>query len=133
MASNLPVGKYIKPPPSTAKLYKVGQPCFEDKIQELNTDFSKICIFPKPSGPLWASFPYQFLRNWNIKLGRTSLLLTLRLPLLRLLLPVTLLCRSVNTVLSLPSKRLKARNRKVPILRKQPGVNMIMPVTILRF
>ena len=50
LASNLPEGKYIKPPPSTAKWYKVGQPCFEDKMQELNTDFSKICISPKPSG-----------------------------------------------------------------------------------
>ena len=42
LASNLPEGKYIKPPASTAKYYKVGQPCFEDKIQELNTDFAKI-------------------------------------------------------------------------------------------
>ena len=49
-AANLPEGKYIKPPPSTAKWYKVGQLCFEDKIQELNTDFAKICISPKPSG-----------------------------------------------------------------------------------
>ena len=50
LASNLPEGEYIKPPPSTAKWYKVGQPCYEDKIQELNTDFLKICISPKPSG-----------------------------------------------------------------------------------
>ena len=28
----------------------MGQPCFEDKLQELNTDFAKICISPKPSG-----------------------------------------------------------------------------------
>ena len=34
LASNLPDGKYIKPPPLTAKWYKVGQPCYEDKIQE---------------------------------------------------------------------------------------------------
>ena len=40
LTSNLPEGKYIKPSPSTAKWYKVGQPCFEDKMQELNTDFS---------------------------------------------------------------------------------------------
>ena len=33
-------GKYIKPSPSTAKWYKVGQPGDEDKIQELNTDFA---------------------------------------------------------------------------------------------
>ena len=58
---------------------------------------------------------------------------TLRLPLLRLLLPVTLLWRSVNTVLSLPSKMLKARFRKVPILKKQQGMDIITPVTILRF
>ena len=49
-ASDLTEGKYIKPPPSTAKWYKVGQPCFEDKIQELKTDFAKICISSKPSG-----------------------------------------------------------------------------------
>ena len=66
-AANLPEGKYIKAPPSTAKWYKVGQPCYEDKIQELNTDFAKICITPKPLGLLWARFPYQFLRNWNTK------------------------------------------------------------------
>ena len=33
LPSNLPEGKYIKPPASTAKYYKVGQPCFEDKLQ----------------------------------------------------------------------------------------------------
>ena len=49
-AANLPEGKYIKPPPSTAKWYKVGQPCYEEKMQELNTDFAKICITPKPPG-----------------------------------------------------------------------------------
>ena len=49
-AANLPEGKYIKPPPSTAKWYKVGQPCYEEKIQELNTDFAKNCITPKPPG-----------------------------------------------------------------------------------
>ena len=50
-ASNLPEGKYIKPPLSTAKWNKVGQPCYEDKIQEFNTDFLKICISPKT---LWS-------------------------------------------------------------------------------
>ena len=40
-AANLPEVKYIKAPPSTAKWYKVGQPCYEDKIQELNTNFTK--------------------------------------------------------------------------------------------
>ena len=49
LASNLPEGKYIKPPASTVKYYKVGQPCFEDKLQELNAEFAKICISPKSS------------------------------------------------------------------------------------
>ena len=32
-AANLPEGKYIKPPPSTSRWYKVGQPCYEEKMQ----------------------------------------------------------------------------------------------------
>ena len=58
--ANLPEGKYIQPPPSTAKLYKVGQPCYEEKIQELNTDFANSVLLPNPLGLLWARFPYQF-------------------------------------------------------------------------
>ena len=60
-ASNLPEGKYIKPPP--AKWYKVGQPCYEDKIQELNTDFAKICITPKPSGAPIGKVPLPILKE----------------------------------------------------------------------
>ena len=44
-ATNLPEGKYIKPPPSTAKWCKVGQPCYEEKIQELNTESNKKTCF----------------------------------------------------------------------------------------
>ena len=63
LASNLPEGKYIKPPASTAKYYKVGQPCFEDKLQELNTEFAKICISPKPSGAPMDKVPLQVLKE----------------------------------------------------------------------
>ena len=62
-AAKLPEGKYIKPPPSTAKWYKVGQPCFVDKIQELNTDFAKICISPKPSGAPMGKVPMPILKE----------------------------------------------------------------------
>ena len=44
--ANLPEDKYIKPPTSTLKLYIVGQHCFEDKLQELNTDFAKNMYLP---------------------------------------------------------------------------------------
>ena len=63
LASNLPEGKYIKPPALTAKYYKVGQPCFEGKLQELNTDFAKICISPKPSGAPVAKVPLYILKE----------------------------------------------------------------------
>ena len=63
LASNLPEGKYIIPPPSTAKWYMVGQPCYEDKIQELNTDFSKICISPKPSWAPVSKVPLPVLKE----------------------------------------------------------------------
>ena len=62
-AANLPEGKYIKATPSTAKWYKVGQPCYEDKIQELNTDFAKICITPKPSGAPMGKVPLPILKE----------------------------------------------------------------------
>ena len=63
LASNLPEGKYIKPPPSTAKWYKVGHPCYEDKIQQLNTDFWKICISPKASGSPMGTVPLPILKE----------------------------------------------------------------------
>ena len=62
-AANLPEGKYIKAPPSTAKWYKVGQPCYEDRMQELNTVFAKICIFPKPSGAPMGKVPLPILKE----------------------------------------------------------------------
>ena len=90
-AANLPEGKYIKPPPSTTKWYKVGQPCYEEKLQELNT-----VLLLNPLGLLWARFPYQFLRNWNTKLGKISPRSTLLLPLPRLYLLAVLLLKIVN-------------------------------------
>ena len=62
LASNLPEVKYIKPPAS-AKYYKVGQPCFEDKLQELNSDFAKICISLKPAGAPMGKVPLQVLKE----------------------------------------------------------------------
>ena len=51
-----------KPPPSTVKWYQLDQSCYEDKIQELNTDFAKICISPESSGLLWSRFLFNSLR-----------------------------------------------------------------------
>ena len=62
-AANLSEGKYVKPPPSTSKWYKVLQPTFQDKIQELNTDFAKNCINPRPPGAPVAKVPLPVLKE----------------------------------------------------------------------
>ena len=121
-AANLPEGKYIKPPPSTSKWYRVGQPCYQDKYQELNTDFAKICITPKPSGAPMGKVPPT--KNWSIRLGKISQPSISPLPLLKLHLLAMLPLRSVNIVLSQLSRRLRHRSRKVPILVKQQSADM---------
>ena len=104
LASHLPEGKYIIPPSSTAKYYKTGQPCFEDKIQELNKTLPRSVFLLNPLGLLWAKLPCKFSRNLSTKLGRISVPSTLQPPSQRLLPLVTVLWRSVNTVLRLPLK-----------------------------
>ena len=43
--------------------YKVGQPTFQDKIQELNTDFAKIYITPRPPRAPVAKVPLPVLKE----------------------------------------------------------------------
>ena len=62
-AANLPESKYMKHPPSTSKWYRVGQPCYQDKYQELNTDFAKIRITPKPPGAPMDKVPLPILKE----------------------------------------------------------------------
>ena len=71
-AANLPEGKYIKPPASTSKWYKVGQPCFEYKFQELNSDFAKICIYPKPSEAPVGKGPLQVVEEFEHQARQSS-------------------------------------------------------------
>ena len=60
----LPLSPYLKDAfASTTKWYKVGQPCFKDKMQELNSDFAKICISPKPYGASMEKVPLQVLKE----------------------------------------------------------------------
>ena len=129
LASNLPEGKYIKPPvqqPNTTRrdnlVLKIN---FKNSIQILLRSVSP----QSPVGPLWARFPYKFLRN--IKLGRISLasilqLLSLGLP------PVTLLWRSASTVSRLPSKGSRTKFKRVLIPKELSDVVMKMPVIILK-
>ena len=83
-ATNLPKGKYIKPPTSTSKWYKLGKSCFEDKLQEMNTDFAKICISPKPSGAPMGKVPLQVVKEFEHQAGQNLCTLIFQLPSLRL-------------------------------------------------
>ena len=123
-AANLSEGKYVKPPPSTSKWYRVGQPTFQDKIQELNTDFAKICITPKPSGAPVAKVPLPVLKELEHQARQNISTSSLLLPLQKLRLLAMLPWRSVNIASSQLSRRLSLRFRKVPILRKQQSADM---------
>ena len=101
---------------------------FKNLIQILQKSVS----LQSPLGPLWARFPYKFLRNLNIKLGRIFLpsisqLLSLGLPP-----PITLLWRSAYTVPRLPSKGSKTKFKRVPTPKELTDVVMKMPVIILK-
>ena len=128
LASNSPAVKYINPLASTARYYKVGQPCFE----ELHTDFAKICISPKPSGAPVGKVPLQVLKDLNIKLGRIFLPSILQLLSLGLPLSITLLWRSSSTASRLPSNGLKTKFKRVPIPKELLDVVMKAPVIILK-
>ena len=100
---------------------------FKNLIQILQ----KSVHLQSPLGPLWARFPYKFLRNLNIKLGRIFLPSILQLLLLGQPPPVTLLWRSAYTVPTPPSKGSKIKFKRVPILKELPDLVMQTPVTIL--
>ena len=119
-AANLPEGKYIKAPPSTAKWYKIGQPCYEDKIQELNTDFAKICISLKPSGPPMGKVPLPILKELEHQF---------RYYLCQDFFFLQFHWKSVSIVWSQPSNRWSLKSGKVPTLIKQRNVDMRKPVS----
>ena len=45
---NLIQGKFPEAPQATGKYYKMVDPCFEERMQELNRKFGNICISPRP-------------------------------------------------------------------------------------
>ena len=130
-AANLPEGKYIKPPPSTAKWYKVGQPCYEEKIQELNIDLKKICITPKPSGAPMGKVPLSVELEHQARQNISTLNFTAAFAKTSSSCNATL--EKYQNGLKLTFKRLNLRFRKVPILRKQPNVDIRKPVNILTY
>ena len=76
--------------------------------------------------------PLQVLKELEHQARQNLFTINFTATFLRLPPLVTLLWRSARTVLNLPSKGLKARFRRVLILKKLSGVAMKMPLTILR-
>ena len=122
-AANLPEGKYIKPP-STAKWYKMGQPCYEEKIQELNTDFAKICITPKPPGTPMGKVPLPILKELEHQARQNISMLNFNAAFAK-----TSSSCSATLEKCQHSLKLSLRSKNVPILRKQQNVDISKPVS----
>ena len=126
-AANLPEGKYIKPPPSTAKWYKVEQPCYEEKIQELNTDFDKICITPKPPGAPMGKVPLPILKELEHQARQNISTLNFTAAFAK-----TSSCNATLEMYQYSLKstfnKVKSQIQNVPILREQPNSEINKPV-----
>ena len=105
----------------------MGQSCFEDQLQELNSDFAKICISPKLSGAPMGKVPLQGLKELEHQARQNLSTINFAANFAKATSTCNttlVLWRSVRTVLNLPSKGVKARFRRVPILKKLPGMAM---------
>ena len=101
----------------------MGQPC-EDKLQELNSDFAKICISLKPSGAPMGKVPLPVLKelehqarqnvstiNFTANFGKTASVCS------------TTMEKCLHSLKAL-LKGLKASFRRVLILEKLPGTRL---------
>ena len=129
-AANLPEGKYIKAPPSTAKWCKVGQPCYEDKIQELNTNFAKICISPKPSGAPVAKVPLSILKELEHQVRQNISTLNFTTTFAKASSSCNSTLEKCQHSLKSTFKKVKSQIKKVPTLKRQRNVVMNKPVNI---
>ena len=116
-AANLPEGKYIRAPP-TAKWHKVGQPCYEDKMLELNTDFAKICISPKPSGAPMGKVPLPILKELEHQARQNISMLNFTTTFAKTASSCNSTLESANIVCSRPLRRSNLRSVKVPTLKR---------------
>ena len=126
-AANLPEGKYIKPPLSTTKWYKVGQPCYEEKMQELNTDFAKICITPEPPGAPIGKVPLPILKELEHQVRQNISTLNFTAAFAKTSSSCIAALEKCQHSLKSTLRRLSVRSRKVPILRKQLNGDMNKP------
>ena len=123
----------MKPPPSTTKWYKVGKPCFEKKLQELNTEFTKICISPNPSGAPVGKVPLQVLKELEHQARQNLCTINFAATCAKTASVCNTTMDKCQNSLKSTFKKVKSEIQKVQIMKKQPGVSMKMSVTTLGF
>ena len=128
-AAYLPEGKYIKPHPSTTKWYKVGQPCYEEKIQELNTDFAKICITPKPPGAPMGKVPLPILKELEHQARQNISTLNFTAAFTKTSSSCNASLEKCQHSLKSTFKRVKSQIQKGASPKKQQNVDMSKPVS----
>ena len=60
---NLTEGKFPKAPQARGRWYKMVDPCFEERMQQLNRKLGNICISPRPQAALGVRAPLHIVKE----------------------------------------------------------------------
>ena len=107
----------------------MGQPCYKGKIQELNTDFAKIYITPKPPGALMGKVPLPILKELEHQAKQNIFALNFTAAFAKASSCNATLEKCQHSLKSTFKSPLSLRSKKVPILRKQQNMDMSKPVS----
>ena len=99
-------------------------------MQELNTDFSKICITPKPSGSPMGKVPLPILKELEYQARQNISTLNYTAAFAKTSSSCNVTLEKCQHSLKSTFKKVKSQiqKAKVPILRKQPNVDIKKPV-----
>ena len=112
----------------------MGQPCFEDKLQELNTDFAKICISPKLSGAPMGKVPLQVVKELEHQARQNLATINFTATFAKTASACNTTMEKCQQSLKVTFKRVKSQIQKGVNPEKLPGMAMKIPIffTILR-
>ena len=131
LASKLPEGKYLKPPASTAKFYKVGHFALKTNFKSLTQILQNYVFRPNPLVLMLPRFPLISLRSLSNNLDKTSPLSISLLLSIGLLRHATLLWKRVYTVPGLHIGRPETKFLMELTLGSSSNVVMTMLVNTL--
>ena len=93
------------------------QPYFEDKMQELNSDFAKISISPKPSGAPMGKVPLQVLKELEHQVMQNLCTINFAATFAKTASVCNSTMEKCQNSLKSTFKKVKAKVRRVPILQ----------------